>query len=295
MRKSVLISGAVVAALALSACGSSSSTAKKQAINQLVASVGASPYVQVHLSASFKGPNSAKVTSVLNQLSFDVSASNPSGAPLSEAAGTANSQISVNYGSKSVVTIREVDSNLYIMLDVAALATIPGIPLPSSEVAAAQALFGGRWFELPKSEFNKLVGKSKAPKAKLAADQAAESRIIDAISKLIDTTSYKTLANGYSETGSLTSVERALAPALQGLARATTTPKPVKGTFTLKLTTSGSTATGLSISVTGPYNGKGTATGTVSATITHAANNITAPSSSTPITPSLLQGFGIKA
>lgn len=293
MRKSVLVSGAVVAALALSACGSSSTTVKKQAINQFVASIGASPYVQVHLSASFKGPHSAKVTSVLNQVSFDVSASNPSGAALSQAAGTANTEISVNYGSKSVVTIREVDTSLYIMIDVAALATIPGIPLPASQVAAAQALFGGRWFELPKSEFNKLVGKSKAPKAKLAADQAAVSRIIDAISKLIDTTSYKTLANGYSETGSLTSVEKALLPALEGVAQ-TTTPKAVKGTFTLTLTTSGSTATGLSISVTGPYNGKGTATGTVSATIAHATKSITAPSSSTPITPSLLQGFGIK-
>jgi hypothetical protein len=296
VRKSLLISGAVAAALALSACGSST-TAKKEAINQFVASFGSSPDAQVHLTASFTGPtsaDSARVQKILKEISMDVNVSNPSGAPLSQAAGKANAEILLNYGTTSFLELREVDSNLYVKVDVNALASIPGVNISASQAAEVQLVFGGRWFELPKSLFNSLVHSSKVPKAQLAVDQATEAKVLDALSNLIDTTSYKTLSNGYSESGTLASVEKALLPAISGLSSTTTTPKASKGTYTLTLTTSGSNVSGVSISVTGPYNNATMATASISATIAHASMTISAPSPVTAITPSLLASLGLK-
>lgn len=296
MRKSFLISGAVAAALALSACGSST-TAKKEAINQFVASFGSSPDAQVHLTVSFTGPtsaDSARVQKILKEISMDVNVSNPSGAPLSQAAGKANAEILLNYGTTSFLELREVDSNLYVKVDVDALASIPGVNISASQAAEVQLVFGGRWFELPKSLFNSLVHSSKVPKAQLAVDQATEAKVLDALSNLIDTTSYKTLSNGYSESGTLASVEKALLPAISGLSSTTTTPKASKGTYTLTLTTSGSNVSGVSISVTGPYSNTTMATASISATIAHASMTISAPSPVTAITPSLLASLGLK-
>jgi hypothetical protein len=297
VRKSLLItSGVLAAALALSAC-TSSSTAKKEAINQFVDSFGSSPYVQVHLTAGFRGPrtaDSARVQEILKAVSMDVNVSNPSGDALSKAAGTANTEILFNYGSKSFIDIRDVDSNLYLKVDVTALASIPGANISSAQAAEVQLVFGGRWFELPKSEFNSLVHKTKVPKAQYAADQAVEAKIIDALSNLIDTTTYKTLPNGYSETGTLSSVVRALVPAVASLSHSSSTPKPTKGTYTLTLTTSGSMVSAASISVTAPYNKSGLATGSLSATVAHDTLTIGAPSPVTTITPELLASLGLK-
>jgi hypothetical protein len=296
VRKTLFIGVLVAAALALSACGSSPA-AKKEAINQFVASFGASPDVQVHLTASFSGPtttNSARVQKILKEISMDVDVSNPSGAPLSQAAGKANTEIMFNYGSTSFIDLREVDSNLYVKVDVNALASIPGVNISTAEASEVQLVFGGRWFELPKSAFNSLVHSTKVPKAQLATDQATESKVLDAISNLIDSTSYKTLANGYSESGSLTSVEQAIAPALASLSHTTTNPKPTKGSYTLLLTTSGSTVSGISISVTAPYNKAGMATGAIAATIAHESDSIIVPSPVTQITPSLLALLRLK-
>ncbi len=295
MRKPVLITGVLAAALVLSACGSSPA-AKKAAINQFVDSLGASPNVQVHLTASVAGPttaDSARVQEILKEISMDVHVSNPSGAPLSEAAGKADSEILLNYGTKSFLDVREVDSNLYVKVDVTALASIPGADLSASEADAAQLFIGGRWFELPKTLFNSLVRASKVPKAQVATDQAVEAKVLDALSNLIDTASYKTLSNGYSESGSLASVEQALLPAISGLSGATTSRTAAKGTYTLTLTASGSTVTGVSISVTGPDDTSSTATGSLSATIAHEDVTISAPSPVTTVTPSLLATFGL--
>jgi hypothetical protein len=294
VRKSVVVSGVLVAALALSACGSSPA-AKKAAINQFVASFGASPDVQVHLTASFTGAgsaDSARVQRILKELSVDVNVSNPSGAPLSQAAGTADSEILFNYGTTSFLDLREVDSNLYVKADVTALASIPGTNVSAAEAAGLQLLLGGRWFELPKSLFNSLVHTSKVPKAQFAADQAVEAKVLDALSTLVDTTSYTTLANGYSESGTLNSVEQALLPAFSGLTSSTATP--TKGTYRLTLTTSGSSVSGLSISVTAPYKKTVMATGSLSATIAHDGVTVTAPSPVTTVTPALLATLGLR-
>jgi hypothetical protein len=295
VRKSLLIGVVVVAGLALSACGSSPA-AKRAAINEFVGSFGSSPDVQVHLTAGFTGPtsaNSARIQRILKEISMDVRVSNPTGAPLSQAGGTADSEILFNYGATSFIDLREVDSNLYVKVDIVALAAIPGVNLPTAEAAELELVIGGRWFELPKTLFNSLVHTSKVPKAQLGTDQAVEAKVLDALSNLIDTTSSTTLPNGYSETGTLASVEQALLPALSGVTHRTTTPTAPKGTYTLTLTTSGSTVTGASISITAPYETSTMATGTLTATVAHDHVTIAVPSPVTTITPSLLEGLGL--
>lgn len=296
VRKSVLISGVVVAALALSACGSSPA-AKKAALKQFVGSIGSSPYVQMKFTSSFKGAGvTAKTQSILKSTSFEVNVSNPSGAPLSQAAnGTANTELIFNLHSTQFLDVREVGGNVYLKIDITALASIPGTNISSSQAAAAQTFLGGRWFELPKGLLTSLIKKSRAPKAQIAEDQKVEAKVIDALTTYIDAAHYKTLANGFSVSGSLQSVVAAVEPTIQQLAHSTSAPKPQKGSFTLVLTTSGSTVTGGSISITAPNGTKGNATGTVVATVSHDAVNVTAPSGATKITPQLLASLGLSS
>jgi hypothetical protein len=297
VRKSVLFTGVgvVVASLALTACGSNSSpSTKKAALKQFVASLGASPDVQVHLTGSFTGGgSSAKVQTVLKGTSLDVNVSNPSGAPLSQAGASANTELIFNAGGKAFLDVREVDGNFYLKVDLTALSTIPGTKFTPAEIAAAQAFLGGRWFELPKSLLHTLIGHSKVPKAQIASDQRVEAKVLGALANFIDTAHYTTLSNGFSESGTLKSVVTALTPTIQQFAHTHATSKPVKGTFKLSITTSGSTLTGGSISITAPNGTKGNATGTLTATVAHAGVSVTAPSSSTPITPQLLASFGL--
>ena len=291
MRKSLIVSCVVVASLALSACGSSPS-AKKAAINQFVTSLGASPNVQIHLSANVTGAGTTKAAAVLKLVSMDLRVSNPSGGSVSQAKGKANYEILFNVGTKSFLDIRDVSNNIYALLNVPVLASIPSAHIPAGEAAAIQGLFGGRWFELPKSLLTGLIHKSKVPKAQVAAQQSADAKVLDAISHLIDTTPYKTLSNGYSETGTLKSVAAALAPTFSGLAGKTLHPKAPKGTYTLILTTSGSTVTGGTISITAPSShGTGNETGSLTATVAHASMSVGVPSGVTQITPQMIAGF----
>lgn len=69
----------------------------------------------------------------------------------------------------------------------------------------------------------------------------------------------------------------------------------VQGSYTLSLTTSGTSATGASITVTAPNGTQGNATVTLSATIAHADDDITAPANPTIVTRSMLEGLLAKA
>jgi len=295
VRKSLLVTGVgvVAASLALSACGSSPA-AKKAALDQFVASLGASPYVQVHLTASFTGAGStAKSQAILKATSMDLNVSNPSGAALSQAGTSANTELIFNVGTTPFLDVRIVSGTIYLKVDVTAISQIPQVTLPASEVAAAQLFFGGRWFELPKELVHSIIQRTKVPKAQIAADQQVEAKIIDALANLIDTSHYKTLSNGFSVAGTLQSVVTAVTPTIQRFAHTTAPSKPAKGTYVLVLTTSGSTVTGGSIAVTAPNGTKGKATGSLTATVTHKSVNVVAPSSATPITPQLLKDFGL--
>jgi hypothetical protein len=160
-------------------------------------------------------------------------------------------------------------------------------------LGALQLLFSNKWFEVPASLITSEVPKSAATKAKAAQDQAIERKIFDALSKLIDKGHATALASGgYSETGTLQSVVKAILPTIESLdPSATTLTHTVPGTYTLTLTNAGSTATSGSISITAPEGSgsPGNATVSLKATVTHDSDAIDVPSNVTVITPALIQ------
>jgi hypothetical protein len=286
--RKMMVVGLVAASLGLASCG------VKASMDQAVSSLGASADLQVHLTASSSGPGAqtAEVQKALGALSLDMHYSNPSGAPLSQSDGTANAELIVNTGTQAIVDIRADDSNVYVLVNVSALADIPGVNLPASELSALQLVIGGRWFELPKTLLDTYLPNSASAKAASIKDQADEQKILDALSTVIADTKYTTLPNGgYSETGTLESIVKALLPAIDAISGKTVPSSPVKGTYTLSVTASGSTATGASISITAPSGTTGNATIGLQATIAHANDGVVAPTGATVITPSLLKGL----
>jgi hypothetical protein len=291
VRKLVLVLGAVVASLALSACGSNA----KATINTSIASLGAQPDVQIHFTANVSGSGTAEAQRVLNVVSMDVRYVNPSGNPISQVNTKDNGEITLNVGAKSMLDLRVVDGNAYVNVDLTALDSIPGIPLTAqdqSELAAAQLFLGGKWFEIPAALAKSEIPKSSVSKVEAAKVKGIEVKIFDSLAKLIDNGHAKSLASGgYSETGTLESVVQAVLPTIEGLDPSVTAPSNVKGTYTLTLTNSGSVATGGSISITAPQGNAalGNATVGLAATVTHDNDPIVVPSDVTVITPALIQ------
>ena len=291
MRKFVIVS-ILAASLGLSACGTTVTASLDQAVNSL----GSTPALQVHLTASLSGSGMGQAESVVKKLSIDMRYWNPTGAPLSQAGKNVNSEIVINLAGSPVADIREVDTNDYVKVDLTNLASIPGVNLPSSELSAAQLILGGRWFEVPKSLITSELPPSSAAtataKAQAAKDQVIAKKLIDALSKLIDTTKYTTLSNGaYRQSGSLTSVVTALAPTITSVSPTTVIPSTVQGSYTLTLERSGANATGASVTITAPNGAKGNASIGLAATISHDDDTIVAPSGAVVITPSLLKGL----
>jgi hypothetical protein len=286
MVKASWIAGFVVASLGLSACGATAT------IHSAVSSLGSSPDVQVHLTGTVSGTGTAQAQQILNAMSIDMEYSNPSGGALSQAGSAVDSEITVNVGTQTLADLREVSGNVYVLINVNTLTSIPTVTLPSSEMSALQLVLGGRWFELPKSFIDSYVPAKSASTANTAKDQAAAKKVFDAISTLIDTTPYTTLPNGgFSQTGSLENVVTAVLPTIESLEGTTMHPSSVKGNYTITLTMSGATATGGSITITAPNGTQGNASVGLQATVTHNNDSIVAPSGATIITKSLLKGL----
>ena len=288
MRKSLIVLGVVLSSLGLSACGA------KTTLSQGVASLGASANLQVHVSATVSGAGSAQASTILKELSLDLRYSSTTGAALSASANAVNAEIIVNVKGSALVDLRVIDSNVYAKFDLAGLAAVPGTNISPSQIAGAQLIFGGRWFEVPKSLLaSALPTPSAAQKAQAVANAAVARKIIDALTKVIDTAPYKTLpGGGYSETGTLQSIVLALSPTLVGIMHSPA-PTNVKGRYTISFTLSGSSVSGGSLSITAPNATKGNMTATVSASVTHDAVSVDAPKGATVITPALLKSFGL--
>ena len=288
MRKMMLL-GLVGASLGLASCGAQAS------IDQAVSSLGSSPDLQLHFTGSASGPDASQVQGVLNVLSLDMNYSNPSGAALSQSGGTANAEILINAGSQTLADVRVVDSNLYVLVNVSAVANIPGVSLPASQVTTLQLILGGRWFELPKSLITSIAPAPTATStAQTTKDVAAERAIFDNLSNLIASTPYTTSPNGgYSQTGTLASVMEAILPTIETLSPSTLPSTTVNGTYTLTVTAPGATATGGSITVTAPSRvaGQGNDTIGLNVTAAHASVDIVAPTGATIITPSLFKSL----
>ncbi len=283
MRK-LLVVGVVAASLGLSACG------VKASIDQAVSSLGTTADLQVHLTGSASGPGTASMEKVLNVVAVDLNYSNPSGAALSQAGDNADVEVVIDVAGQTLVDLRQVDQNVYAEIDLDALSNVPGANISASQVAAAQLLVGGRWFEIPKSLLDSYLSASGATGAQSAKDEALARTIIDEVTHVIETAKYTTLpSGGYSETGSLASIEEAVLPTIEGLTGSSAAPATVRGSYALTLTLSGSTATGGSVTITTPSGGGGRDQVSLTASAAHADDTVSAPSGATVITPALVK------
>ena len=288
--KKLVIVGVVAASLGLSAC------AAKATIGDAVSSLGSSPDLQIHLTASVAGTGTTQAQQVLSKLSIDLNYSNPTGAALSQSNGKADGEVIVNAGGDQLGDVRVVGGNAYAEVNLNALTNIPSVNVSPSQIAAAQLLFGGRWFEAPSSLLNAYAAKSAQVQASATKDRAVEKKILDDLAGVIDNGPYTTLSGGgYSQTGTLESIVKAVLPTIQSLTGSTTSPGAVKGTYTIEVTTSGSTATGASVSITAPNGSLGDVTVQVTATIAHNSDAVVAPTGATIITPALLKGLTSQA
>ncbi len=287
VRKMVMV-GVVAATLGLSACGSSAS------INDTVASLGSASTVQVHLTATASGPGvTGAAQAILKQVSLDVHYATTNGSPVTDAGNTINSEMIVHYGSAAVLDLRAINQNFYIEFDLTSLSSVPGLGVPAQDLASAQLVLGGRWFELPYSLVKSYAKKfaTSPSQAKIAQEKSIGNKVLNAIARLIDTTHATTLASGgYTETGTLASVVKALLPTLDSVTHMTVpAPKHLKGTYTLTLNTSGTTATGASVVITAPNGTQGNASVGLHATIGHDQVTVTAPTGATVITAALIK------
>lgn len=287
MRRYIIAAG-LVAGLGLSACGSGPAT-----LDSAVASLSSTSSLEVHLTASFAGPGASEVEQYAKSISMDVTEVNPSGAPLSQASAL-DEDVSVNVGSGVLLEVREVAGNAYLKMDLTELNTLPNVNLPASDIAAVQLLFGGRWFEVPASLIKSLTKKESTPQNAAASktEQADARKITKAFEHIIETAPATTLAGGgYSETATIQSLISSLWPTIQSLGLSSVTePTDVKGSYTLSMTTSGSTITGGTVSITAPASsGAGNDTVAFSATVNHNAATVSAPSGATVVSKQLIQ------
>ncbi|MGH3733092.1 MAG: hypothetical protein ACRDVC_06935 [Acidimicrobiales bacterium] len=293
MRKYWIVGAVVAASLGLSACGSSPAT-----INSTVSSLTSSPDVEVNLSASASGPGTAAAQKYLSAISVEATLVNPSGGNLSQATSL-DTEVVVNVGTSALLDLRTVGGNIYGEIDLTALQGISGLSISSNELNAANALLGGRWFELTKSLLNSYL-KSESTKLRQqgvtpppAAKEVQDANAIEtALTKFVETTPSTTLSSGgFSETASLEAFVQAMWPTLESLEPSIAAePTNVKGSYTLTLTTSGTTATGGSVSITAP-SAAGNVTVGLQATVTHNGATVVAPTNPTVLTKSVIQGL----
>ncbi len=288
MRKlSIVSASALAGALLLSGCFGGGSPAKS--LRAFVASFGAQSTLQVRLSADFtKAPATAK--QLLNSSYLEMDFVNPSGGALTGASNV-DSDLTLVLDGKTFVELRQVSGNLYAKLNLSVLSGLPGTHLPAAQIQAMQLFIGNRWFELTKSYLQQLEKMVPTSNQNAANERAVFAKVVAAFEQLLLTNHYTTTSTGYQETGTL----KQLANAAYGIARqynpGVTMPTTGPGTYTLRLSANGTTVTALSASVSAPYKGSGLATGTLSATIGHASQSITAPSGATVITKQLIDGL----
>ena len=151
-----MVGGVIAASLGLAACGTSPAT-----FNSAVSSLSSSPDAEVTITATASGPGTAQAQTYLNAISVDATFVNPTGANLSDATSL-NAEVTVNIAKTALLDLRTVGGNLYLLINASALQGIPSLPISANDLSAVDALFGGRWFELPKSLLNSYLASERA-------------------------------------------------------------------------------------------------------------------------------------
>ncbi len=295
MKRLALVLGTVAsAALVLAACGSSAPAS----IRLLLKSIPNSSNAQFTLTASASGAGMQKATPVLKVLSFKLFVSNPAGASLTTAKAieSSNVELVVYVKGSKALDVRKVGSDVYLEANLTAFSSIPGFPKSAAQsFAQAQALFGGKWFELPSSLVQGLTNKKPATKTKVLHSVSMVEAGAGIVIGYVEGLHHTNISNGYKVTATLNAAANALYAQLRAIDPSISKPTSTQGSFTLTVTGSGSSASGFSLSVTAPNGKKGLATVAFHTGISHNAQQVSAPKGATVITPQLLQEFGLGA
>ena len=285
--KAVTLLGMLAAgALGLSACG------VQATVDQAVTSLGASPYLQLHVTGSLSSadPTSADAQAVVKDLSLTLDYASTNGANLSAAGSSVDSEVVLAVSGSTVLDLRAIGGNLYVEFNLAPLASLPGLNVPPTSIAAAGQMLDGRWFEVPQSLLSQFAAAHQPSSAQAAKAQSLARAAIKALATLVEKSPYTSSNGTFTESGSLQSVVNALAPVL-GPATGATTPT-VPGTYSISLTTSGSSATGGSITITSPGTAAHPAASPVSvtlqATASHDTLSVATPAGAIVVTPSMI-------
>ena len=288
---------AIIAAgsLALSACSI------PVALSDTSATLGANQYLQVHLTTNLfaRDPSLAKEIKVLKQLSYDVDYQSASGAPLSSALSTAKSQIVVSNGSQRVLTIVDVHSNEYLNINIASLANIAGLGLTTAKLAPINLIFGGRWFEFPYSLLAKYEISTLHVRPTRTSTVKNDILLVNSVVSFFANQPTTTTVTGFTQDGTLASLQSALAAIVKTATTSTTAGSTVlttksTGTYKLAVTMSGDVATYVKLAITAPAGTYGNGTFTLSANFAHASVNVSAPTGALVITNTFLNQLGIK-
>ncbi|HET8990762.1 MAG TPA: hypothetical protein VFN59_06660 [Acidimicrobiales bacterium] len=285
MKALTLVGLLTAGALGLSACGAPAT------VDQAVTSLGASPYLQLHVTGSLSSanPDLTKAAYQVKNLSLTLDFASTNGASLSSAGSSVNGEARLAVSGTTVADVRAIGTNLYVKLDPTRLDALPGANVPVGVLAGASQMLGGRWFEIPQSLIARFTAAHQPSAAQLARAQALARAAIAALATLVETAP-STSSNGtFTETGTLQSIADALAPVLGAATGATPT---VAGTYSISLTTSGTTATGGSITITSPspsaLGPSSPVTVSLDATAGHDSLPVVAPANAIVVTPSML-------
>ncbi len=289
MKAFTLLGLLAAGALGLSACGAQAT------VDQAVTSLGASPYLQLHLTGSLASadPAYANAQSVVKDLSLTLDYASTNGANLSAAGTSVDGEVLLDVAGTTALDVRSIGGNLYVELNLAPLASLPGLNVPPGSLGAAGQMLDGRWFEIPQSLLSQVAAAHQPSAAQVARAQSLARAAIKALSTLVEGAPYTSSNGTLTETGTLQSVVDALAPVLGPATGAT--PPTVSGTYSISLTTSGTTATGGSVTITSAgtsaHPAPSPVTVSLQATAGHDTVPVATPAGAIVVTPSMLGQF----
>lgn len=287
VRKAKMVAVAAVASLGLSACSI------PVALSDTSATLGATPYLQVHVTShlSAGGPSMLKAATAVNSLNFDIWYQSATATPLARSLSTAKSEIIVNHGTQPVLTIVDIHSNEYLNVNIAALAKVPGIGLSRAQLASVNLIFGGRWFEFPYSLVARFETSTLHLKPTRTTTLKNEVLVINSLVSFFAKAPTTATPGGYTQTGTLAS----LAKLFNGLAATPVATTTTAGTYTLAVTMNGNAASAVTMTVVAPNGKYGNGTLTLNGTFAHHNVSITTPTNVLVITNAFLRQLGVSA
>lgn len=284
-RTTKMMTLAAAAALGLSAC------TIPVALSQTTNTLGGSAYLQVHFKVAIAhgGASAAAEAKLLEGLTFDVNVASVNGAPIARALNKLNQELIVWNGSQRVATVIDHKSNLYVNVNIAALAHLPGVAIPANALTTTNLLLGNRWIEIPFDLIAHDAATSRHLTITRSTAVSTELRAVNALVAVLANMPTTTTATGFEQSGTLASLDKALATLVPSTSTSTT---PVPGTYKIAVTMAGTSATSAVATVVTPNGTAGDARVTMTATFAHQSVHVSTPTYPLVITPALIKKFG---